>query len=100
MKRRRRDSRSPKVRKVTPCSRPISASVRSLPAESESGRETFLIPIAAMLLLELTQIPLALSLARKLRVRQREREELLRRAIDASEIERRRIARRHSTERA
>jgi signal transduction histidine kinase len=37
-------------------------------------------------------VPLAYSLARRLRARQREREALLRRAIDASDLERRRIA--------
>jgi signal transduction histidine kinase len=44
-------------------------------------------------LLALTQIPLAVSLARKVQRGQREREELLQRAIEASEVERRRIAR-------
>ncbi len=54
----------------------------------------FLLPmIATMILLELAQIPLALSLARKLRRGQQEREGLLHRAIQASEVERRRIAR-------
>jgi signal transduction histidine kinase len=48
--------------------------------------------IGALVLLELIQIPLAWSLARRLRVRQRERELLLQRAIDASDVERRRIA--------
>jgi signal transduction histidine kinase len=48
--------------------------------------------LAALVLLWLTQIPLALSLARRLRSRQREREELLVRAIEASDIERRRLA--------
>jgi two-component system NarL family sensor kinase len=49
--------------------------------------------IGALVLLELAQIPLAWSLARRLQRGQREREALLRRAIDASEQERRRIAR-------
>jgi two-component system NarL family sensor kinase len=49
--------------------------------------------IGTLVLLELAQIPLAWSLARKLRRRQEERELLLRRAIDASDVERRRIAR-------
>jgi signal transduction histidine kinase len=54
----------------------------------------FLLPmIATMILLELAQIPLALSLARKLRRGQQEREGLLHRALQASEVERRRIAR-------
>jgi two-component system, NarL family, sensor kinase len=48
--------------------------------------------VGALVLLELAQIPLAYSLARRLQRGQREREALLRRAIDASEIERRRIA--------
>ena len=56
-------------------------------------RAFFFPMIATMVLLELAQIPLAVSLARKLRRGQREREVLLQRAIEASEIERRRIAR-------
>jgi signal transduction histidine kinase len=48
--------------------------------------------IGALVLLELAQIPLAWSLGRRLRRGQREREALLRRAIDASALERRRIA--------
>jgi signal transduction histidine kinase len=48
--------------------------------------------VIALVLLELAQIPLAYSLARRLQRGQREREALLRRAIDASAIERRRIA--------
>jgi signal transduction histidine kinase len=44
-------------------------------------------------LLELAQIPLAWSLARRLRRGQQERELLLRRAVEASDMERRRIAR-------
>jgi signal transduction histidine kinase len=48
--------------------------------------------VGALVLLELAQIPLAYSLARRLQRGQREREALLRRAIDASAIERRRIA--------
>src|SRR5947209_3162934 len=46
----------------------------------------------ALLVLYLIQLPLAYSLARRLGRRQREREELLRSAIDASDLERRRIA--------
>jgi len=46
----------------------------------------------ALLVLYLIQLPLVYSLARRLRRRQREREELLRSAIDASDLERRRIA--------
>jgi signal transduction histidine kinase len=48
--------------------------------------------IAALALLWLAQVPLAMSLARRLREGQREREALLLRAIDASDAERRRIA--------
>jgi two-component system, NarL family, sensor kinase len=48
--------------------------------------------LGALLVLYLIQVPLAYSLARRLRAEQREREELLRRAIDASDLERRRIA--------
>jgi two-component system, NarL family, sensor kinase len=48
--------------------------------------------IGALVLLELVQVPLAYSLARRLRDRQREREQLLQQAVDASDTERRRIA--------
>ena len=48
--------------------------------------------IGALLLLELVQVPLALQLARRLQQSQRDREDLLRRAIQASDLERRRIA--------
>lgn len=50
------------------------------------------IAIGALVMLELVQIPLAWSLAHRLRLRQQEREGLLRRALDASEVERRQIA--------
>ena len=46
----------------------------------------------ALTVLYLIQLPLAYSLARRLRRRQQEREALLRRAIDASDLERRRVA--------
>lgn len=48
--------------------------------------------IGALIALQLVQVPLAWSLARRLRQRQREREGLLRRALEASDFERRRIA--------
>jgi signal transduction histidine kinase len=48
--------------------------------------------IASLALLELFQLPLAWRMARNLRQRQREREGLLRAAIESSELERRRIA--------
>ena len=50
------------------------------------------VSIGALVALELVQIPLAWSLARRLRTRQQERERLLRRAVEASDHERRRIA--------
>ena len=50
------------------------------------------VAIGALIALELIQIPLAYSLARRLRTRQLEREDLMGRAINASEHERRRIA--------
>jgi signal transduction histidine kinase len=50
------------------------------------------ISLVALAVLELLQIPLAWSLARRLRQRQREREGLLREALEASDRERRRIA--------
>ncbi len=68
---------------------------RSSTISASSRRQwTGLLPalLGALLVLYLIQVPLAYSLARRLRARQREREELLRRAIDASDIERRRIA--------
>jgi two-component system NarL family sensor kinase len=48
--------------------------------------------IGALVVLQLVQIPLAWSLARRLQSAQRERERLLRSALDASDAERRRIA--------
>jgi two-component system NarL family sensor kinase len=68
---------------------------RSSTISASSRRQwTGLLPalVGALLVLYLIQIPLAYSLARRLRARQREREELLRRAIDASDLERRRVA--------
>jgi two-component system, NarL family, sensor kinase len=50
------------------------------------------IAIGSLIVLELIQIPLAWSLAQRLRRRQLASEGLLRRALDASELERRRIA--------
>lgn len=61
-----------------------------------SGRElwTAFLPVLALALVALAvlQIPLAYRLARRVRESQRDRERLLRRAIDASDSERRRIA--------
>ncbi|MEZ5215275.1 MAG: histidine kinase [Ilumatobacteraceae bacterium] len=50
------------------------------------------IAVGALLLLELVQIPFAISLARRLRENQRQRERLLQHALDSSDAERRRIA--------
>ncbi len=50
------------------------------------------IAIGALVMLEVVQIPLAVSLARRLRQRQEEREGLLLRALESSERERRQIA--------
>lgn len=50
------------------------------------------ISIGALVMLEVVQLPLAISLARRLRQRQEEREGLLNRALEASAIERRQIA--------
>ncbi len=50
------------------------------------------IALGALLMLELVQIPFAWSLARRLRARLQERELLLHRALEASEVERRQIA--------
>src|SRR5262249_59436480 len=49
--------------------------------------------LAALVLLALVQLPLAWWLARRVQRGQDERERLLRRAIEASDVERRRIAR-------
>lgn len=50
------------------------------------------IALGALVALQLLQIPLAWSLARRLHRQQREQETLLRHAVDASDAERRRIA--------
>jgi signal transduction histidine kinase len=50
------------------------------------------IALGALVVLQLVQIPLAASLARRVRRQQRERESLLQHAVDASNAERRRIA--------
>jgi signal transduction histidine kinase len=61
-----------------------------------SGRRTWLAFLPALLggllVLWLVQLPLAARLARRIRAGQRDRERLLQRAIDASDVERRRIA--------
>ena len=50
------------------------------------------VSLGALALLEVLQIPVTWSLARRLRQRQQERESLLHRSLAASEVERRRIA--------
>jgi signal transduction histidine kinase len=50
------------------------------------------VSIGGLIALELVQIPIAWSLARRLRARQREREQLLHQAVESSLTERRRIA--------
>jgi two-component system NarL family sensor kinase len=50
------------------------------------------ISLGSLVVLQLVQIPLAWSLARRVRRQQRERESLLQHAVDASDAERRRIA--------
>jgi signal transduction histidine kinase len=65
----------------------------TISASSRRQLEALLPPLGgALLVLYLAQLPLAYSLARRLRSRQREREKLLQRAIESSELERRRIA--------
>jgi two-component system NarL family sensor kinase len=63
---------------------------------AEQGRAIWLrfapSSLGALLLLELLQVPLAMSLARRLRRTQTQREALLRQAIDSTDAERRRIA--------
>ena len=55
-------------------------------------REFAIVSFGALILLALIQLPLAWQLASQVRRGQRERLELLQRAVDASEMERRRIA--------
>ena len=55
-------------------------------------REFGFISLGALILLALIQLPLAWALAHRVQRAQRERVDLLQRAVDASELERRRIA--------
>jgi signal transduction histidine kinase len=65
----------------------------SVSASAEELWKAFLPVLAvALVALAVVQIPLALRLARQVRASQREREHLLQRAIESSELERRRIA--------
>jgi signal transduction histidine kinase len=65
-------------------------------AVSASGRRIWSsfapVTVGALVVLALVQVPLAWSLARRLRQRQLEREALLHRSLEASDVERRRIA--------
>jgi two-component system NarL family sensor kinase len=81
----------------TPSGRPLLfESYQRFSSVAASGRRTWLtfVPalVAALLVLQLVQLPLANRMARRIRAGQREREQLLQRAIDASDTERRRIA--------
>lgn len=63
---------------------------------ADAGRRQWLsyapIALASLVFLQFVQVPLAWSMARRLRRSQTEREQLLRHAIEASDTERRRIA--------
>jgi two-component system, NarL family, sensor kinase len=81
----------------TPAGRPLLfEAYQRFSSVAASARDIWLsfLPalVAALLVLYLVQLPLAASLARRLRRGSREREELLERAVDASAAERRRIA--------
>jgi signal transduction histidine kinase len=81
----------------TPSGTPLlfEAYYRYAPVEEKGARlwRSFApISLGALVLLQLVQVPLAWSLARRLRQRLAEREVLLQRALQASEVERRQIA--------
>src|SRR3954470_23737998 len=81
----------------TPSGRPLLfESYQRFCSAAASGRKTWLtfVPalIGALLVLQLVQLPLANRMVRRIRAGQRDREQLLQRAIDASDTERRRIA--------
>lgn len=57
------------------------------------GRDLIPVVVAGIVLLQVVQVPIAYSLARRVGRHQSERDRLLRRALSASEQERRRIAR-------
>ena len=84
--------RSDRLRERRCCSRPTTT-IRSSPRNGNRLFRSFApISLGALLMLELVQIPIAWSLARRLRMRMRERELLLHRALEASDVERRQIA--------
>lgn len=81
----------------TPSGQPILfelyRSYSSVASEARAAWWTFgLVALGGLVALWLVQLPLALGLARRLRRGQEDREQLLIRAIDASDAERRRIA--------
>jgi two-component system, NarL family, sensor kinase len=81
----------------TPAGRPLLfEAYQRFDSIASNGRDIWLAfapaLIAALVVLELAQIPLASSMARRIRRSNEDRERLLRRAVDASEEERRRIA--------
>jgi two-component system, NarL family, sensor kinase len=65
-------------------------------AVRDTGRDLWArfapIAVGALLMLQLVQIPFAVSLARRIRTAQQQRERLLQHALDSSDVERRRIA--------
>jgi two-component system NarL family sensor kinase len=81
----------------TPSGKPLLfESYQRFSSVAASGRRTWLLFLPALLggllVLWLVQLPLAARMAKRIRTGQREREGLLQRAIDASDVERRRIA--------
>jgi two-component system NarL family sensor kinase len=81
----------------TPSGKPLLfESYQRFSSVAASGRRTWLafLPalVGGLLVLWLVQLPLAARLARRVQAGQREREGLLQRALDASDVERRRIA--------
>lgn len=81
----------------TPAGRPLLfEAYQRFSSVASSGREIWLAfapaLIIALVVLELVQLPLASSMARRMRRGNKEREALLKRAVDASNDERRRIA--------
>ncbi len=82
---------------ATPNEQPLLFQARlRFDSVAASGRQlwTAFIPVLAVTLVALAalEIPLAVRLARRIRDSQREREQLLQHAIEASDVERRRIA--------
>ena len=81
----------------TPAGRPLLfEAYQSFGSVTSSGRDLWLAfapaLVLALVVLELVQLPLASSMARRIRRGNAERESLLQRAVDSSTAERRRIA--------